>query len=87
MYVYARATARFRASHRNIARIMTPVVVFAPLYLLIISYGHLVAAFGGTGHVVISTGMLLFAVIWFCGCLYVGLKFGSRRDKRLGNRV
>jgi uncharacterized membrane protein YbhN (UPF0104 family) len=83
MYVYARATARFRASHKTIGRILTPIVVFAPLALLIMSYGHLVAAFGGTSHFIISAGMLLFAAIWFCGCLYVGLKFGPKRDQRL----
>jgi uncharacterized membrane protein YbhN (UPF0104 family) len=83
MYVYARGSARFRASHKSIGRIITPIVVFAPLALLITSSGHLVAAFGGVSHFIISVGMLLFAAIWFCGCLYVGLKFGPRRDKRL----
>ena len=82
MYVYVRGSARFRASHKNIGRIITPIVVFASLALLITSYGYLVAAFGGTSHLIISIGMLFFAAIWFCGCLYVGLKFGPRRDKR-----
>ena len=79
LYIYAKSTASFRASHKTIGRIMTPIAVFGPQILLIMSFGHLVAAFGGASHAVASTGMLLFAIVWFCGCLYVGLKFGPKK--------
>jgi len=57
---------------------MTPIVVCASLILLIKTYGDLVARFGGTTHPIISAGLLMFAIIWGIGCVYVGLKFAPK---------
>jgi hypothetical protein len=79
LYVYARSTARFRASHKRIGPIMTPIAVGASSIPLVIVYAHVVTAFGRASHPVASVGMLTFVIVWAAGCVYVALKFGPKK--------
>lgn len=81
LYLYAKATARFRAAHKNVGIIMTPIAVGASFIPLIVLYAKIVVFFGGASHPVASTGMLSFAILWGAGCVYVGLKFGPKKPQ------
>jgi hypothetical protein len=81
MYVYAKSTVRFRAAHKNVGIIMTPLAIAASFIPLILCYGQIVVFFGGASHAVASAGMLSLAVIWLIGCVFVGLKFGPKKPQ------
>lgn len=79
IYVYAKTTAAFRASHRKIGPIMTPVFVFGLLILLITLYGRVARVFGPISHPVSVAGFLAFAVVWAIGAVYVAVKFATKK--------